>query len=116
MRLGGSRGRRGITGLETSIIFIGTHNGDLLLEDGEKAEVTIWLLDRNNALAATADNSAALMDGSTANGGGAGGISAGGVVIGKATRFVVEMTPEVGAALTIQRAIPPGLRQVMNLN
>ena len=99
-----------------SIVFIGTHNGDLLLEDGEKAEVTIWLLDRNNALAATADNSAALMDGSTANGGGAGGISAGGVVIGKATRFVVEMTPEVEAALTIQRAIPPGLRQVMNLN
>ncbi len=99
-----------------SIVFIGNHNGDTLLEDGEKAEITIWLLDRDNSLAETADNSAALMDTSTANGGGVGGISAGGNLIGKSTRFVLELAPQIGAALTIQRAIPPGLRPVMNLN
>lgn len=99
-----------------SIIFIGNHNGDTLLEDGEKAEMTIWLLDRDNSLVETADNSAALMDNSTANGGGVGGVSSGGVLIGKSTRFVLEVAPQIGAALTIQRAVPPGLRPVMNLN
>lgn len=99
-----------------SITFIGNHNGDTLLEDGEKAEITVWLLDRDNAINEKADNSVLLMDDSTANGGGVGGIDAGGTLIGKSARFVIEVTPQIGAALTIQRAIPPGLRQVMNLN
>ena len=100
-----------------SIVFIGNHNGDTLLEDGEKAEITVWLLDRNNDVAVTADDAVAFMDGDTANGGGAGGIEAAeGVLIGTSTRFVIEIAPQIGAALTIQRAIPPGLRQVMNLN
>lgn len=99
-----------------SIVFIGNHNGDNLLEDGEKAEVTIWLLDRDHSLPETADNSAVLMDTSTANGGGVGGVSATGILIGKSTRFGIEVAPQIGAALAIQRAIPPGLRQVMNLN
>ena len=50
--------------LAWSQTFIGTNNGDDLLEDGEKAEITVQL----------------------------------------------------GAPLTVQRAIPPGLRNVMNLN
>ena len=99
-----------------SISFIGNNNGDTLLEDGEKAEVTVWLLDRDTSLASSVDNSAAFMDGNTGNGGGTGGISTGGVLIGKSIRFVVEITPQVGAPLSIQRAVPPGLRPVMNLN
>ena len=87
-----------------SIVFIGNHNGDTLLEDGEKAEITVWLLDRNNDVAVTADDAVAFMDGDTANGGGAGGIEAAeGVLIGKSTRFVIEIAPQIGAALTIQR-------------
>ncbi len=99
-----------------SIVFIGNHNGDNLLEDGEKAEISIWLLDRDTAIAEDQDNSAILMDNSTANGGGVGGIDVSGVLVGKSTRFVVEVAPQIGAALTVQRSIPPGLRQVMNLN
>jgi flagellin FlaB len=99
-----------------SVNFIGNNNGDTLLEDGEKAEVTVWLMDRDHSLAITANNSVALMNGSTADGGGVGGLDASGVLIGKSTRFVIEMAPQIGAALTIQRTIPPGLRQVMNLN
>ena len=34
----------------------------------------------------------------------------------KSTRSVLELTPQLGAPLTIQRVIPPGLRNVMNLN
>ena len=95
--------------------FIGDHNGDTLLEEGEKAEVTIWLLDRDNSLVVTADNSVAYTDGNTANGGGSGGLTAANTLITKSRRFVIEMTPAQGAPLTVQRTLPPGLRQVMNL-
>ena len=99
-----------------TVQFIGNNNGDLLMEDGEKAEITVWLLDRVTGVADTDPSSALFMDDITANGGGAGGITATGVLIGKSTRFVIEMTPQFGAALTIQRTVPPGLRPVMNLN
>lgn len=99
-----------------SVQFIGNNNGDLLMEDGEKAEITVWLMDRVTGVLETAPSSIAYMDASTANGGGVGGIMATDVLIGKSTRFVIEVTPQFGAALTIQRSVPPGLRQVMNLN
>jgi len=37
-----------------TITFIGNNNGDTLIEDGEKAEVTVWLLDRDTSVAVTA--------------------------------------------------------------
>jgi archaellin len=98
-----------------SISFIGDHNGDNLLEEGEKAEITVWLLDRVNSLAVTASNSAAYTDGSTGNGGGSGGLVSSNSLITKSRRFIIEMTAAQGAPLTIQRTLPPGLRQVMNL-
>ena len=97
-----------------TIQFIGKSNGDNLLEDGEKAEVTVWLLDRDTSVAITATDSVAYMDG-TGDGGGAGGIDSSGTLLAKSTRFIVELTPQQGASLTIQRTLPPGLRQVMNL-
>lgn len=99
-----------------SVNFIGNNNGDLLMEDGEKAEVTVWLLDRVTAVPDTDPSSVQFMDLSTANGGGVGGVTSSDVLIGKSTRFVIEVTPQFGAALTIQRTVPPGLRQVMNMN
>jgi flagellin FlaB len=98
-----------------SVQFIGDHNGDYLLEEGEKAEVTVWLLDRDNSLAVTANDSAPYMDGNTGNGGGSGGLTSSNNLIAKSTRFIIEMTPAQGAPLTVQRTLPPGLRQVMNL-
>ncbi len=99
-----------------SVNFIGNNNGDLLMEDGEKAEITVWLMDRDTTIAETAANAVQPQDSSTGNGGGVGGIEATDVLVGKSTRFVLEVSPQIGAALTIQRAVPPGLRQVMNLN
>jgi len=99
-----------------SVNFIGNNNGDLLMEDGEKAEVTVWLLDRVTGVPDTDPSSVQFMDLSTANGGGVGGVTSSDVLIGKSTRFVIEVTPQFGAALTIQRTVPPGLRQVMNMN
>jgi len=97
-----------------TIQFVGKSNGDNLLEDGEKAEVTVWLLDRDTSKAIATTDSVAYMDG-TGDGGGAGGIDSSGVLLAKSTRFIVELTPQQGAPLTIQRTLPPGFRQVMNL-
>jgi archaeal flagellin FlaB len=96
--------------------FIGTNNGDNLLEDGEKAEITVWLMDRLNGVAITADSSLAYTDGNSSNGGSASGLLSTDSLVVKSTRFVLELTPQLGAPLTVQRAIPPGLRNVMNLN
>lgn len=99
-----------------TVNFIGNNNGDLLMEDGEKAEITVWLMDRDTAVLETDPDAVQVMDTSTVNGGGVGGIEAGDVLIRKSTRFVLEVAPQIGAALTVQRSIPPGLRPVMNLN
>jgi archaeal flagellin FlaB len=96
--------------------FIGTNNGDSLLEDGEKAEVTVWLMDRITAVSTSNTGSIAYMDGSTANGGGDSGLTSTDYLVVKSTRFVLEMSPKSGAPLTIQRSVPPGLRAVMNMN
>ncbi|MCZ6538732.1 MAG: hypothetical protein O6922_02750 [Chloroflexi bacterium] len=102
--------------LPWSMTFIGSNNGDTLLEDGEKVEITVWLMDRATTIAVGSNNSINYMDQSTANGGGIGGINSTDALIVKSTRFVIELTPQLGSPLTIQRAVPPGLRNVMNLN
>jgi len=103
-----------LSDLPWSVAFIGNNNADSLLEDGEKAEVTVWLMDRATAIAVDSNNSIGYMDGS-GNGGAAGGLTATDNLVVKSTRFVLELTPQLGGPLTIQRAIPPGLRNVMNL-
>ena len=37
--------------LPWSMTFIGSNNGDTLLEDGEKVEITVWLMDRATTIA-----------------------------------------------------------------
>ncbi|MDP6668081.1 MAG: hypothetical protein QF357_11920 [Dehalococcoidia bacterium] len=101
--------------LPWTVSFIGNNNSDALLEEGEKAEITVWLMDRLTGTAIDSANSIAYMDG-TVNGGGTGGLTNTDTLVVKSTRFVLELTPQLGAPLTIQRAIPPGLRSVMNLN
>jgi len=96
--------------------FIGTNNGDNLLEDGEKAESTVWLMDRLTGTAVGSNSSIAYTDGNSVNGGSASGLTSSDNLVIKSTRFVLELTPQLGAPLTVQRAIPPGLRNVMNLN
>jgi len=96
--------------------FIGTNNGDNLLEDGEKAEITVWLMDRLTGIFVGSNNSLAYTDGNSSNGGSASGLTSSDSLVVKSTRFVLELTPQLGAPLTVQRAIPPGLRNVMNLN
>ncbi|MDP6666026.1 MAG: hypothetical protein QF357_01360, partial [Dehalococcoidia bacterium] len=64
----------------------------------------------------SSNDSIGFTDGNSGNGGSASGLTSTDTLVVKSTRFVIELTPQLGAPLTIQRAIPPGLRYVMNLN
>ncbi|MDP7485081.1 MAG: hypothetical protein QF476_03360 [Dehalococcoidia bacterium] len=87
-------------------MFTGNNNGDSLLEDGEKAEVTVLLMARITDPAIGSTDSIAYMDGNSGNGGGVSGLSADDSLVVKRTRFVLEMTPQFGAPLATQPASP----------
>ena len=67
--------------------FIGDNDGDNLLESGEKAEITITLK----------------------------GLASSTPVV-KDTRFDVELRPEDGGVVVVERTIPDRIDPVMNLN
>ena len=97
-----------------TVAFIGYNNGDNLLEVGEAAEITAWLLDRNTATSVSASSSVSYMDG-TGNGGGTGGITANDTLLIKNRKFRIEMKPARGAIVSVERRTPPSLRTVMDL-
>jgi flagellin FlaB len=98
-----------------TVQFIGFNNGDNLLEVGEAAEITVWLLDRNTTVPAASSSSAAFMDGTSDGAGGGGGTTATDTLLVKNNKFVVEMKPPRGAIVGVNRKIPPSLRTVMDL-
>jgi flagellin FlaB len=97
-----------------TVNFIGFNNGDNLLEVGEAAEITAWLLDRNTAVSAATSSSVSYMDG-TVNGGGTGGITVTDTLLVKNRKFRIEMKPPRGAIVSVERKTPPSLRTVMDL-
>ncbi len=97
-----------------TVNFLGSDNGDTLLEIGETAEVTVWILDQNNGVAVTATSSVAKMDG-TGNGGGAGGVESAGTLLTINQGFSIEMKPPRGAIVSVDQATPPSLKTVMLL-
>lgn len=98
-----------------TVQFIGFNNGDNLLEVGEQAEITVWLLDRNTAIAAASASSTAYMNGTGDGQGGSGGITSTDTLLAKNRKFTVEMKPPRGAIVGVGRKIPPSLRTVMDL-
>jgi archaellin len=84
-----------------------------LLEAGEKAEITVWLLERNTGTAITADDGVGEYAAVDVNG--AAGILEGGTLIGTNDQFTLEVKPESGAVLTVQRTAPSRLDTVMDL-
>jgi len=97
-----------------SIAWPGYDNSDNILESNEKAEITVWLLDRNTATAIGSSDSAAYMDG-TGDGGGTGGMASTNTVLSTNDDFTIEMRPPRGAALVIERTLPARLDTVMDL-
>jgi flagellin FlaB len=97
-----------------TVSFVGNASADNLLEAGEKAEITVWLLVRNNAVAAiTAANATASWEEDAR--GGHGILSTGGTLLTSNDKFTIEVKPDTGATVTIQRVIPVRLDTVMDL-
>ena len=96
-----------------SIAWPGYDNSDNILEVNEKAEITVWLLDRNTQTAIASSDSAAYMDGT--GDGGTGGVTSSGTLLDKNDEFTIEVKPPQGASLIIQRTLPSRLDTVMDL-
>ena len=103
------------TDLPWSIDWVGNDSGDNLLELGEKAEITVWLLDRNTQTAIGSSDSAAYMDG-TGDGGGTGGMTSSGTLIDKNDSFSIEVQSPGGGVLIMERTLPAKLDTVMDLH
>jgi archaellin len=97
-----------------SITWVGNNNSDNILDDGEKAEITGWILDRDTTLAITANDSIAYMDGS-GDGGGAGGMTSSETVLSVSDSFTIEVMTQGGAVLAIERRLPAAFKNVMDL-
>ena len=94
--------------------WVGNDNSDSLLEEGEKAEITVWLLERNTGTAIGSDDSVGEYAAADANGS-SGILDATGTLIGTNDQFTLEVKPESGAVLTIQRFAPSRLDTIMDL-
>jgi len=99
-----------------TVSWVGNNNADDLLEEGEKAEITVWLLRRDivaQATDPTANNGVDYYAAADVNG--SRGLLSTDTIIGTNDQFTIEMKPESGAVLTIQRWAPSRLDTVMDL-
>ncbi len=99
-----------------TVSWVGNSNTDDLLEEGEKAEITVWLLTRDfltQATDPTATGGAEYYPSADANG--SRGMLSTDTAITTNDQFTIEMKPESGAVLTIQRWAPSRLDTVMDL-
>jgi flagellin FlaB len=97
-----------------TVSFIGNSNSDNLLETGEKAEITVWLLARNFDVSDidAADATATWVADSR---GASGILSTGGTLLTPNDKFTIEIKPDVGSVVTLQRTVPVKLDPVMDL-
>jgi flagellin FlaB len=97
-----------------SVTWPGYDNSDDLLDPGEKAEITIWLFDRDFGVTNATDNSGIiLMNGVSP--GGDGGFANMDNIIGVNDKWTIELKPESGETLNIERTMPARLDSIMDL-
>ncbi len=98
-----------------TVAWPGYDNSDSILEVNEKAEITVWLLDRDTTISdPDTTDSVAYMNGA-AGGGGTGGMTSSNTLLTTNDEFTVEVKPPRGAALIIERTLPARLDTVMDL-
>ncbi len=98
-----------------TVKFIGKNNGDAVLEVGEAAEITLWLMDQDTSVLISATSSVDIMNGTGDGLGGDGGIVSLATALTTNTGFSIEMKPARGAIIQIDRTTPPALGTVMQL-
>lgn len=97
-----------------TIKLLGQSSNDYLLEQGEKAEITVWLLQRLNGVSdPTSNNGVAKYSGADANG--SSGILTAGTLLDENDQFTLEVKPESGSTLAVQRTTPARLDAIMDL-
>ncbi len=99
-----------------TVSWIGNNNADNLLEEGEKAQVTVWLLTRDFTAASgapTANNGVDYYPYADTNG--SVGMLSTDTILGTNDQFTIEVKPESGAVLTVQRSAPSRLDTIMDL-
>jgi flagellin FlaB len=99
-----------------TVSWVGNNNSDSLLEEGEKAEITVWLLTRDWSTQAsdpTATGGVEFYPYADTNG--ARGMLSTDTILTTNDQFTIEMKPESGAVLTIQRTAPSRLDTIMDL-
>ena len=92
-----------------SVTFPGQDDGDSILEINERAEITVWLLNRETGTAIGTAGSVAYQTTE-------GGITSTDTVLTKNYQFTVLIKPPKGATLNLTRTLPSSLDTVMNLN
>ncbi len=97
-----------------SISWVGNSNSDNLLEEGEKAEITVWLLQRDPDVSNATDNNG-IQYYPSADSNGSRGLLSTDTIIGTNDQFTLEVKPDSGAVLTIQRFAPARLDTIMDL-
>ena len=97
-----------------TISWIGNASSDNLLEEGEKAEITVWLLQRDPDVTNATDNNG-IQYYPDADVNGARGLLITDTLLTTNDQFTLEMKPESGAVLTIQRWAPARFDTVMDL-
>lgn len=95
--------------LPWSVSWLGNNDGDNLLENNEKAEITVWLLNRENGTAIGTAGSVAFQTTE-------GGMTSSSTVLATGDQFTIQIHPPNGAVLNIRRGLPPQFDTVMDLN
>ncbi len=97
-----------VTDIPWTVTFLGDSDGDNLLEGDELAEITAWLLTRdNNVTSVTANDSVKVLSA---------GISSLADIPGANDNFTLEIKPPKGAVINLKRTLPVQLDTVMDLN
>ena len=91
-----------------TVSWPGEDDGDDLVENNEKAEVTVWLLARDNSVTDITSNSSVK---TLTN-----GISSDANILEANDEFTLEIKPPSGAVLNIRRDLPSQFDTVMDLN
>lgn len=95
-----------------SVDWLGTTNGDNLLEAGEKAEISVWLLIRDTTEAITSSSATSYW---TTDSNGANGILSTVTILDKNDKFSLTLSPPDGATLNVERSLPSRLDAIMDL-
>jgi len=95
-----------------TVDWLGGENGDNLLENGEKAEISVWLLIRDTTELITSSTATSYW---TEDINGASGILSTGTILDTNDQFTITLSPASGAILHIQKTVPPRLDAIMDL-